>query len=83
MGDVQVLRSGMRASSLEWVRAHGASLPRPVVAFFPDGVVSLEDGRHRVAVALERGARWIDVDCVVYSRTMRVALRFERRLTVR
>lgn len=52
------LRSGMREESLARVRAeYGSGKPmQPVdVTIYPDGKVSLQDGRHRVAVAKELG----------------------------
>lgn len=77
------LESGMREASMAYVRAHYDELPRPVAAIYHDGTVALQDGRHRLAVARERGELWVDVDFVVYTRSLRVACRFERRLTVR
>lgn len=54
-------QAGLRPESFAWLRAGGrpiASLP-VMVAFFPDGVRSIVDGRHRITLAREAGEKHV------------------------
>lgn len=56
-----VPQQGLRPESFDYLRAGGkpvASLP-VMVAFLPDGVRHIVDGRHRITIAREHGLEWI------------------------
>lgn len=72
---ISVDYGGMRDESMKLVRKqrHNNEKMRPiVVTVFPDGLVALNDGRHRLTVARERGDRYIDAQIIYYDEELNV-----------
>jgi hypothetical protein len=66
---ISINHSGMRDESMEKVRQQRErnEKMRPiVVTVFPDGLVALNDGRHRLSVAKERGDLYITAQIIYY-----------------
>lgn len=58
---LDVPRQGLRAESLEYLRAGrqtSAALP-VTICFYPDGKRGIQDGRHRILVAREHGEDFV------------------------
>lgn len=64
-GQLKIDNSGMRDTSLDFLRKHPTTKPIRVEVY-PDGVPFLADGRHRLQVAIERGDRSILAEIITY-----------------
>jgi hypothetical protein len=72
---LNINHSGMRNESMKIVRKqrqNGEKMRPIVVTVFPDGLIALNDGRHRLAVARERGDKSITAHIIYYDDELNV-----------
>jgi len=68
--DVQLDTSGLREESFQWIQKH-KSKGYPEIAQLPDGKMFVQDGRHRILLALQEKKHSIPIKLRKYDKHLR------------
>lgn len=82
--DLAIPQSGLRPESFEYLRGGGKpieSLPVTIV-WYPDGKRAIQDGRHRITIARERGEPFVHGRIIAYGPRLGRAWSYTGRIAV-